>query len=122
MKIYLKNSWKQAMLFALALTFLAPLTHSATVSFINPASVVGPGVRVTSQTGSSVAFEWDAISGASGYVVWYQRNDNYTSGNFETSTPNISFSGLQPGNYTFHFKVIINGSSSEFTGEDLVMG
>lgn len=122
MKFYLKNSWKQAITFALALTFLAPLTNSATVTFITPTSIAASGVRITSQTSTSVSFEWDAISGATGYIVWYQRNDNYTSGNFETSTPNISFSGLQPGNYTFHFKVIINGTSSEFTGEDLVMG
>lgn len=81
----------------LSLGFRPPVVTEATCP--EPENVV-----VTGKTFTSVSFSWDAVEGATGYVLKYVRH----SDNFESSTTVVggtshTFTGLQEGVYDFYF-------------------
>lgn len=121
MKNKVKKNWQWCL--KIALVLLIPIVSG----FTNPPAIEtncpGPQAFVTSQSTGSASFSWSAISGASGYVVYFVRQgDNYTSQQINTSNTSISFSGLPSGTYTFYFATVCgNGPSGIIIIEDLVM-
>ncbi len=111
---------KNALNFSGLLCIVAILLGSATSGFTasakpgTPSSCSSPTVAVTGQTANSVSFSWGAVSGATGYKVWYVRlNDNTTSEQFSTGNTHFSFSGLASGTYNFYFVTECEAGTSE---------
>ncbi len=79
-------------------------------------------LTVTSQSHNAIDFDWDDCGNSfSGYAVYYTK-DGQTSQTFSSSKSEISFSGLAPGVYQFHFYTVCNGTASSIIIEETVMG
>ena len=84
-----------------------------------------PAVTKTFQSSTGVSFSWNAVSGATGYQVWYVRSgDNFTSQVFSTGATSINFSNLSAGTYRFYFATDCGegGISEVIITDDLMMG
>lgn len=68
-------------------------------------------------TGSIYTIEWDAVSGATAYEVWYYRQEgNYTSTVYQTPNTYFAFSNLIAGNYTFYVRAVCTLEKSAVIG------
>lgn len=122
MSIHFKRLWpwyfkvSLFLLFPLLLGFLPPPTDHET-------TCPGPQVSVSSQGSGEVSFSWNAVSGASGYVVYFVREDeNYTSFPIFTQNTSIVYSGLPSGRYNFCFATVCGSEySAIIIVEDLVL-
>lgn len=80
---------------------------------VNPVAVdvscPAPNVSITSQSSGSISFAWDAVSGATGYKVWYIRNGADGSQEYGTSNTTFNFSNLPSGSYDFYFETVCSG-------------
>lgn len=121
MKKKVKKNWSWCLNIVLVLLIpvISGFANLPAVDSICP----GPQASVTSQSTGSVSFAWNAVSGASDYVVYFVREgDNYTSQQIYTSNTSISFSGLPSGTYNFYFATVCGGEYSEvIIVEDLVI-
>lgn len=83
----------------------------------------GPQVAVVSQGAGEVSFSWNTVSGATGYVVYYVRqNDNYTSTPDFTQSTSIAYCDLPSGRYNFCFATVCGSEySAIIIIEDLVL-
>ncbi len=83
------------LLLTLPLTFAFTPVPTATTTCNAPGNV-----QVVSSTTNSVTYGWDAVYGASGYQVYYTREeDSYTSSTYSTTSTSYTFSNLSPGTY-----------------------
>jgi len=112
MKNKVKKSWQWYA--TLVLVLLIPILSGFTNPPIVETSCPVPQVALTSQSTGSASFSWNAVSGASGYVVFYIRQgDNYTSQQTYTTNRTISYSGLPSGTYNFYFATVCGSENSE---------
>ena len=92
---------------------------------MNPVSVTvtcpGPNVSITSQSSGSISFAWDAVSGATGYKVWYIRNGSDGSQEFGTGSTTMSFSNLPSGSYDFYFETVCAEGGGYVIIDDIMM-
>jgi hypothetical protein len=113
---------KQAL--ATLLLFFGLLATSFSTAPGEGSSCDAPAATVTAQGSHSVSFSWNAVSGATGYRVWYVRQeDNFTSQETSTSGTSVNFSNLPSGKYSFYFVTDCGGETSEaIILDDLLMG
>ncbi|MBC7776493.1 MAG: hypothetical protein H7246_13750 [Phycisphaerae bacterium] len=109
--------------FKIALVLLIPIVFGFTIPAIPGTTCPGPQVSVTSQSTGAASFSWNAVSGASEYVVFYVRQgDNYTSPLTYTQGTSIAYSGLSSGRYNFCFATVCGNELSQIIIiEDLVI-
>jgi hypothetical protein len=83
----------------------------------------GPQISLTSQSSGAASFSWNAVSGATEYVVFYIRHgDNYTSPLNYIQSTSFVYSDLPSGKYNFCFATVCgNGLSQIIIIEDLVI-
>lgn len=76
----------------------------------------------TAKSSGSISWSWSGPDEATGYEVWYYREEgNYTSSLFTTTSESFGFTGLSAGHYTFYVGSVCGGQSSSFIGiEDTV--
>ena len=123
----MKNTSKAGLRLALAAVLLLVVSMSMQAGHQNPPAVaaiecLSPNPGVTVQSTNSISFSWDAVSGASGYKVWYYRaGDNYTHPESTTGSTGITFSGLPQGNYQFYFATVCSGGLSDYIIIDILM-
>lgn len=105
------------------LVLLLPIISGSTNPPVSQATCPGSQIFAISQPDGSASFSWNAVSGASGYVVYYIRqNDNYTSPQTHTSNTSITYSGLPSGRYIFYIATDWGSTLSEFIiVEDLII-
>lgn len=107
------------------LGFLLPLAFAfAPVPSIDSTCGTPQNVEKTSSTLTSITFEWDAVGGAAGYRVYYERvEDSYTSSVTTTTSTTFTFSNLSAGTYKFHFATDCGGTvSADIVIADVVPG
>jgi len=120
MKNEIKKRWQfSTIVLVLLIPILSGFTNPALVKLTCP----GPQVSVTGHSTGSASFSWNAVSGASEYVVFYIRqSDHYTSAQIHTHNTSISYSGLPAGTYNFYFATVCGSELSEIIIiEDLVV-
>lgn len=79
-------------------------------------------VTVTSQTDSSVTFDWDDCGcDATEYRVFYVKSGQ-ASQEVSTGSSNISFTGLSAGSYRFYIYTVCSGGMSSIIIEEIMMG
>ena len=127
MKNASKIKWRNTFFLLFGLVFLVQAGSAFTVpeKTVQPIEVSCevPSVSITGRSAGYVSFSWGAVSGTTGYTVYYVRkNDNYTSSPFTTSSTSISFSSLPSGTYDFYFSSNCGSEESEYVIEaDLIM-
>lgn len=84
-------------------------------------SCPAPNVSITSQSSGSISFAWDAVSGATGYKVWYVRNGSDGSQEYGTSSTSFNFSNLPSGSYDFYFETVCSGGGGILIVDDILM-
>jgi hypothetical protein len=107
----------------IVLSLLFPIFYGFVPPTMLEATCPGPQVSVTSQGTGAASFSWSAVSGATGYVVYYVRqDDHYTSSPIFTTSTSIMYSGLPSGRYNFCFGSVCGNEFSEIIIiEDLVI-
>ena len=107
----------------IALVLLIPIVFGFTKPDVLETTCPGPQVSITSQSSGAASFSWNAVNGASEYVVFYVRQgDNYTSQRTYVQGTSIAYSGLPSGRYNFCFATVCgNELSSIIIIEDLVI-
>ena len=125
MKNIIEQAWqygfKLCFLFALMIPVTAGVSATPTVPEICLTCQV-PSVSKTGQTSKSVSFDWNAVSGATTYVVWCTNKTTNNSWAVNTGNTSIDFPGLAPGTYKFEFGTVCGEESSEFVViDDLIM-
>ena len=79
-------------------------------------------IIVTSQTATSVSFDWDDCGCAvTEYRVYFEK-DGLNSQEYSASSSDISFAGLSAGSYRFYFYTACGGTVSSIIIDDVVMG
>jgi len=68
-------------------------------------------VTKVSETPSSISFDWDDCCNSQSFLVYYVK-DGVTSGTYQVSSSDISFTGLSAGVYEFHFSSVCLGATS----------
>ncbi|MBV6442482.1 MAG: hypothetical protein EPGJADBJ_04200 [Saprospiraceae bacterium] len=126
--LFMKNAGKKSLMTLIpALLLLAMLTpvRSGNRSPFKERVFCPPpdNLSITDKSSGSVSFSWGPAGGGLTYKVWYYRQeDNFTSSDFITGNPYITFSNLPNGTYDFYFAVICDANISSFiVEEDLVM-
>ncbi len=121
MKNEVKKNWQQY--FKIVLVLLIPIVSGSTNPPIIESPCPEPQVNVTSQSGGSASFAWNAVNGAPEYVVFcIKQGDNYPSREVYTYNISITLSGLPSGTYDFYFATVCGTEFSEFIiVEDLVL-
>lgn len=121
MRIEVKKSWQ--LYLKIFLLFLVPVASGIAQTHSVEVTCIAPTVSKTGQTAGSVSFSWDAVSGATEYVVWYVRKeDNYSSAVMHTSNTSINVSGLSTGTYIFYFATVCGGGTSDYVIiDDIIM-
>lgn len=73
-------------------------------------------LEVSSQTSSSVSLSWDAVSGATGYKLYYTKEgEPGQSPDHTTTNTNYTFNNLSTGRYSFYVETICDETSSTAT-------
>ncbi len=117
MRIEVKKSWQFCLNALIVLLLSLPIGQAQSPSV--SATCPEPSVTKTGQTANSVSFSWDAVSGATGYAVWYVRKeDNYSSAVTHTGNTSINYSGLSAGTYCFYFLTECGSSTSGYIIQD----
>jgi hypothetical protein len=79
-------------------------------------------VHVTNQSAGVISFDWDDVSGATGYQTWYVKQGGNSSSPSVESASNCTFWNLTAGTYDFYFQTVCDGEVSEIiVVEDLLM-
>ncbi len=74
---------------------------------------VASGLSTTNITSSSATFNWDAVSGATGYNIRYRKTGTTTWTSSTSSTTSIAVSGLTASTaYEFQVQTICSGSAT----------
>jgi hypothetical protein len=109
--------------FSMAIVLLIPIVFGFTNPIVPESTCPGPQISLTSQSSGAASFSWNAVSGATEYVVFYVRQgDNYTSPLTHTQSTSFAYSGLPSGKYNFCFATVCeNGLSQIIIIEDLVI-
>lgn len=111
-----------AVVLLLAVSMSLQAGHEKPPAVVTAVECPAPNPGVTVQSTNSISFSWDAVSGASGYKVWYYRaGDNYTHPECTTGSTGITFSGLPSGNYQFYFATDCSGGLSDYIIIDILM-
>lgn len=114
------RGWK-TLLFSLFLLigssgFSAPPSVTATLS------CVIESLQGSAQSQGTASFSWNAVSGASGYKLYYVRlADSYTSQQITVSGTAHTFTGLSSGSHRFFFAPICGGGTLEYITDDLIV-
>ena len=99
---------------------------TSTLSFSNqqttaPDTCPAPSNVSVVSTDATFTFDWDDCGcSSSEYRVYYKRGGN-TSPEYSTSISEITFTGLAPGNYEFHFYTVCGGPASAIILEEVVI-
>lgn len=123
----MKQSFRSIRLMLLGITLCASFLHPVMADLPGARHTLGscpePGVSITGASAGSISFAWNAVTGASGYKIWFVRHsDNYTSPVYRTSNTTYSFSGLPSGTYDFYFQTECDSSeSASFVIEEVVI-
>jgi len=121
MKNEIKKNWQ--MYLKILLVLLIPIASGSTNPPVFESTCPAPQVFLTGQSAGSASFSWNAVSGASEYVVYYVRQgDFYTSAQTHTHNTSITYSGLPSGTYKFYFATVCGSEQSGIIIiEDLVI-
>lgn len=123
MKKGIKKHWQWCIQLCFLLALLVPVMIGVQATTTRPLNYEAPSVSQTGQTSSSASFDWNAVSEAIGYEVWYvRRQNNYTSPVMGTGDTDITVSGLTWGTYKFYFRAVFeNGVSDYVIIDDLII-
>ena len=126
MKNTIKKAGRYFLNFCLLFVCLIPLTDGTSATPTRPEGMLtcqSPTVSETGRGSGSVSFGWNAVSGASGYHVWYVNTITHDgSGVFSTGSTSISFTGIPPGTYDFYFETVCGEEHSEYVvAEDIII-
>ena len=79
-------------------------------------------ITVTSQTATSLSFDWDDCGCAvTEYRVYFEK-DGLNSQEYSATSSDISFAGLSAGSYRFYFYTVCGGVVSSIIIDDVVLG
>lgn len=112
-------------LVCLSAMFLMPFVFGFTPSPVPVTTCPAPAnLAKTSEGSGSISYSWSATEGAATYKVKYVRqSDGYESPEYSTSNTGYTFSGLQPGRYSFYFYSLCDeGPSAFIVTEDIIAG
>ncbi len=99
--------------FLLLLFVPGMIGHSAPQWLQKDVTCPEPDVRLTSKTGTTVTFVWDAVSGAEIYKIRCVCKDNNTITNYTTTNLTIPIT-LPSGTYSFSFCTTCSSGDSDY--------
>ena len=125
-KNIIEKAWQYGFKLCFLFALMLPVSAGVTAAPTTPEVCVTcqpPTVSKTGQGPKSVSFAWNAVSGATGYRVWYvNKSTDYGSAVLSTGNTSISFSNLESGTYDFYFQTACGDENSEYVViEDVVI-
>lgn len=123
MKNEIKKGFQWGYQLGFALLLLLPLTFGVSATLQKEGRAYPPPQpSIVSLSSGSVSFEWAPVSGATGYKVYYIRQESMLTSQEQSTDNKPDFSGLPAGTYTFYFKSVFGSESSEYVViDDLVI-
>ena len=123
MKNEIKKGLQWGYQLGFALLLFLPLTFGVSATLQKEGMTYPPPEpSIVGQSSGSVSFEWAPVSGATGYKVYYFRQEAMFTGPEQSTDNKPEFSGLPAGTYTFYFKSVFGSESSEYVIiDDLVI-
>lgn len=111
----MKNNFKISCLKTCLLFLTLASMNSPFVNATEPvcSTCPSPTSWVTGQTANSVSIAWYAEAGATGYELWYCRQeDSFTSPVMSTINTSYTIPNLSPGTYVIFVRTICDGEPS----------
>jgi hypothetical protein len=113
-------AWFKGLLFTILM--LSGSTGFTSTPDFRPLSCIIEDLQRTGPSQGAVYYSWSAVSGASGYKVYYVRlSDGYTSPIYSTSATSIYFSGLSAGSYKCYFAPVCGSEPLEYITDELII-
>lgn len=115
-------SLMKALFFSFLILCFSSFKSSDAASVQYSSCTAPANLSITAQSNNTISFDWeDCSSSFTEYQVFYTK-EGQASAIYSTSKSEISFSGLSPGVYQFHFYTICGGASSAIIIEDSIFG
>ncbi len=123
MKNEIKKGFQWGYQLGFVLLLFLPLTFGVSATLQKEGRAYPPPQpSIVSLSSGSVSFEWAPVSGATGYKVYYIRQESMLTSQEQSTDNKPDFSGLPAGTYTFYFKSVFGTESSEYVViDDLVI-
>lgn len=113
-------AWFKGFLFTILL--LSGATGFTHTPDFKPLNCIIENLQRTGPSQGTVAYSWDAVSGASLYKVYYVRlSDGSTSSIYSTSSTSINLTGLSSGAYRCYFAPVCGNGPLEYITDDVII-